>query len=175
MGELAVFLALSAILCSCSLLVILARNPVSSAVSLVMALFTLAGLYAQMGADFIAVVQILLYTGAIVVLFLFVILLLNLSPEALRIPPIPPAELAVIGITMVSFCALAIYLFIGGKGVPLEIVGATTPEGNTQAVAMRLFQTYVWPFEIASILILLAIVAAVVIARKPQGRRCDSD
>src|SRR5690606_7098417 len=110
--------------------------------------------------------------GAIVVLFTFVIMLLNLKPEALRGLKIAPAEVAVFVATVIGFIGIAIALALesptsAGDGTfsPEAIAAAG---GNTYVVAMKMFTTYLWPFELASFLILLAIVASVVIAKKDK-------
>ena len=161
----------------CSIMVVTARNPVTSAVFLVFDLFLLAGIYAMMEAHFVAAIQVLVYAGAIVVLFVFVIMLLNLETHPGKIRLSIP-DVFMMGITGLSFVIIA---FLIARVPPVVPVGDMTPEaiaaagGNTYAVGMVLFTKYLWPFELASILILLAMVASVVIAKKDKtaqsGRR----
>ena len=158
-------------------MVISSRNAVTSAMFLVMDLFFLAGLYATLDAHFVAAIQVLVYAGAIVVLFMFVIMLLNLGPAARTKLRIAPPELAVLLATIVGFLAVAGLL---ATGQPTGATGEMTAEavqnagGNTYVVGMELYTRYLWPFELASILILLAIVAAVVIAKKDKQSAGDA-
>lgn len=164
-----VFYVFAFLITVCSVAVVLSRNPIASAMFLVGDLFLLAGLYALMEAHFVAAIQILVYAGAITVLFVFVIMLLNLGDEARRTIRIPAPELAVLVLTFVGFIAIGVML---GSGQETGVTGELTPDriaaagGNTYAVGMVLFTRYLWPFELASILILLAVVASVVIAQK---------
>lgn len=169
MGELIVFGATAALMVLCSVMVVVGKNPVASAMFLVGQLFLLACIYALLGAHFVAAIQILVYAGAIMVLFIFVIMLLNLKPEALGGASFAAGEVGVLGLMILGF------LVIGGKiatGYSSGVNGTSSLEnielagGNTFVVGMELFTRYLWPFELASILILMAIVASIVIARK---------
>ena len=152
-----------------SLLVILHKNPVTSALFLVLAFCSLAGIYLVLQAEFIGMVQILVYAGAIMVLFLFVIMYLNLGRDTERGVQIVFRRVVgwLIGITLVVEGAILI-----GRGWS---VGPITPEtfgermGNTQALGRILYSRYLFPFEITSILLLVAMVGAVVIARGRVG------
>jgi NADH-quinone oxidoreductase subunit J len=164
-----VFYGLATMISLCSLMVIASKNPVVSAVFLVLDLFLLAGVFATMQAHFVAVVQVLVYAGAIVVLFMFVIMLINLSPEDNPVKKITPPEIFSMAFVVFGFILMANMI---REGVPTVASGPFTFDaieqmgGNTHAVGMVLFTKYLWPFELASILILLAIVASVVIAKK---------
>jgi NADH-quinone oxidoreductase subunit J len=153
-------------------MVITRKNPVASAVFLIATLFLMAATYASLGADFIAAIQILVYAGAIMVLFLFVIMLLNIDPEQLRGPKITVSEIIILAISTLGLIAMATMLLPGV--IEPKFQGGLDPSfitengGNTRVVGLVLFQKYVWPFEIASILILLAIVASVAIAKKDR-------
>src|SRR5262245_46242831 len=111
MSQLVLFYAFAALITFCSFMVIMSRNPVTSAVYLVGDLFLLAGLYAMMEAHFVAAIQVLVYAGAIVVLFMFVIMLLNQGPEA-RGPlvRISAGEVAVLFLTLIGFVAIAVMI-----------------------------------------------------------------
>ena len=174
------FYALAFLITVCSVMVVASRNPVTSAMFLVGDLFLLAGLYASMDAHFVAVIQVLVYAGAIVVLFMFVIMLLNLKDEARRALRLPATELAVLLLTIVGFLGVCIYLARGsetGATGDLTTANIAAGGGNTYAVGMVLFTRYLWPFELSSMLILLAVIASVVIAHKKkdgedaQGKR----
>lgn len=173
MGALTLFLVLGFLIVVCSVMVISSKSPVSSAVFLVLTLFLMAGVYAILGADFIAAIQVLLYAGAIMVLFLFVIMLINLNPDASPKLALNPVEIFVLLVVVVGFLIIAGQIGTSPQG------GLTEPTltremieqagGHTTVVAMTLFTKYLWPFELASILILLAIVSSVVVAkRKPK-------
>src|SRR5690606_36368596 len=116
-------------------------------------LCSIAGLYAILGAHFVAAIQVLVYAGAIMVLFLFVIMLLNLKKEHLRGARIPAGEIMIILLTVVTFIFLGWYMSQGRFELgPIN----TLPEGmdpgmsNTFMVGFQLFTKYLWPFELAS-------------------------
>lgn len=168
------FYVLATLIAAFSLMVVLSRNAVTSAIFLVGDLFALAGMYATMEAHFIAAIQILIYAGAIVVLFVFVIMLLNLAPDARDSLRVPAPDLFMLLATLVSFGGVAAALAAGSPPDPTSDQSAAAIEaagGNTYVVGLTLFTKYLWPFELASILILLAIVAAIVIAKRerPKG------
>ena len=147
-----------------ALLVITQKNPVHSAISLIVTLLSLAGLYLMLYAPFVAGVQIILYVGGIMVLFLFVIMLVNvdraMSEE--RFSRQWPAGLlasAVLG-------ALFVFVYVKGSGIFPQQVAIMPENTNTQQIGLALYQTYMLPFEIASLLLLVAIVGAVVMAKK---------
>lgn len=173
MGQMNIFLVLATLITAFSIGVITAKNPVTSAINLIGTLFALAGVYATIGADFIAAIQVIVYAGAIMVLFMFVIMLLNVSPEDLREPKLPMGEWAVLLVTVIAFVVLGWHLLqSGAAGLPHE----STPEaienagGNTYLVGMALFTKYLWPFELASIVIMLAVIASIVIAKKDHAK-----
>ncbi len=163
----AAFIPLSVLLIALALAVVISRNPIHSAVSLVAALFVLAATYAALGAHLVAVLQILVYAGAIMVLFLFVIMLLNLQqePRAItqRLLPATAAALSAgLGLIIVSALAFSGPRLPGPGGTTALPVGY----GSTERISELLFTRYLLPFEITSILLLVAIVGAVVIARR---------
>ncbi|MBI2602054.1 MAG: NADH-quinone oxidoreductase subunit J [Deltaproteobacteria bacterium] len=165
MSDQLVFWGLAGFITLSSVAVVTVRNPVTAAVALVINLFLLAGVYAFQGADFVAAIQIIVYTGAIVVLFLFVIMILNLDPEHLRSPRPRIWEHLVLGVVIAGFAYIG-YRFLDSLDVG-KVASNRLPD-NTYDVAMILFSNYLWPFEIVSILILLAIVGSVAIAKKPK-------
>jgi NADH-quinone oxidoreductase subunit J len=173
-----IFYILAAFITICSIMVVAGRNPVTSAMFLVLDLFFVAALYALLDAHFAAAVQVLVYAGAIVVLFLFVIMLLNIKSDAVRDLKLTLVESAVLGVTIAGFFIIAILISREeptglGDGIftsqAIEAAG-----GNTYVLAMKMFTSYVWPFELASFLILLAIVASIVIAKKEKQPVLDA-
>ena len=146
-----------------ALLVITRRNPVTSAIFLILCLFCLAVLYVLLRAHFVAVIQVLVYAGAIMVLFLFVIMLLNLS--RLEFGKVRNLVVKVAG------AVLGVVLLINllaAVNKPLLPEGAALGEGfgGTERVGMLLFSSYLIPFEVASVLLLAAIIGAIVLARR---------
>ncbi len=145
------------------------KNPVYSAICLVLAFFCLSVIYITLEAEFIAAIQVLVYTGAIMVLFLFVIMLLNLGKDAeLTEYSGPMRYLSIlVGFALliqIGVAAKSVLFNLGEKGVhPIEMVRQV---GNTEVIASVLFSKYLYPFELASILLLLGMVGAIVISRK---------
>lgn len=141
------------------------KSPVASALWLVVTLFSLAALFVLLDAQFIAVLQVLVYAGAIMVLFLFVIMLLNLGRAG-------PADLKGplgLGIGVLLAGLLFVQLLVLRRSGPNALGGAgasASAQGTVAAVARPLFAVYLVPFEITSILLLAAIVGAVVLAKR---------
>jgi NADH-quinone oxidoreductase subunit J len=156
------FLLMAALTVASALTVIVHPNPIYSALGLVSTLFMLAVLFLGLDAQMVAVLQIIVYAGAIVVLFLFVIMLLNLQVEE-RSSAAPP----MVGIAAIGGLAMGGLVILGIVRTPL---GAPVPVhagfGGTEALAERLFTVYLLPFELTSLLLLVAIVGAVVVGRK---------
>jgi NADH-quinone oxidoreductase subunit J len=169
---------LSAALC------ILQKNPVSAALWLVSTMFSLAAIYVLLNAQFIAAIQVLVYAGAVMVLFLFVIMLLNLghADSDIRGPSSISATLVIVGLLAIELFALLRYtprqlasefsqwptftdpatVFVAGEITQQ----AAASQGVIGAVAAPMFQIYLIPFEITSVLLLVAIVGAVVLAKR---------
>jgi len=169
------FFAFAGLLVACSLMVILHKSPVTSALFLVLAFCSLAGIYLLLQAEFVAMVQVIVYAGAIMVLFLFVIMYLNLRRDVEH--GVHIALRRGVGWTV------GIVLFVEGWILLARrwAVGPLSPEivapvGNTQAIGQVLYTRYLFPFEITSILLLVAMVGAVVIAkgRVPHLRRRET-
>jgi NADH-quinone oxidoreductase subunit J len=164
--ELIVFSILSLLCVVSAANVLLQRHPIHSALSLVLTFIGLAGIYIQMHAEFIAVMQIVVYTGAIMVLFVFVIMLLNAKAEE-RIPD-RLTSLKYFGIPLavllVGMVGLKVFGFLSEEGIQISI--PVNVAGNTQAIGKLLYTQYALPFEVTSILLLVAIVGAIVMAKK---------
>jgi NADH-quinone oxidoreductase subunit J len=137
------------------------RSPVTSAMFLVLTIISLAGLFTLLHAFFLAAVQVLVYAGAVMVLFLFVIMLLDLKAEDRRRFKI----LAVIG-GLTSAGAILLIFLRGLLNEPLGATNSPTLEGGTVALGKLLFTQYLLPFEIVSILLLVAMVGVVLLSKK---------
>lgn len=162
--QLAIFFVLGVIAVLGALNLIFQRHPIHSALSLIVVMVALAGLYLNMGADFVAAVQIIVYGGAIMVLFVFVIMLLNAGVEertnASKLAGIAGIPLAV---ALLGFLAAAIARSNDAtQGVP---VAANTADTTTN-ISRMLFSDFVYPFELTSFLILVAIIGALVLAQR---------
>ena len=160
------FVAFATLLLGCSLMVILHKNPVTSALFLVLAFCSLAGIYLLLHAEFVAMVQIIVYAGAIMVLFLFVIMYLNLKRDVEHGVHIALRRGAgwILGALLLAEGGL----LLGRRWAPgptSSEMDATAPVGNTLAIGQALYTRYLFPFEVTSILLLVAMVGAVVIAK----------
>ncbi len=171
--EIAVFSVAAAIVLTGALGVIIARNPVHSALFLIQTLFGVAALFILQDAHFLAAVQIIVYAGAIVILFLFVIMLLGVDQaEDLDVEPIGGQRplAAVIGAAVIGLLLTVMMIAVDGA---TGLRGATKPleEGTAdiEQLAEVLFTDYVFAFELTAVLLTIAVVGAVALARKPSG------
>jgi NADH-quinone oxidoreductase subunit J len=166
--ELVLFYILAAILVFFSIMTITAPNPVRSAVYLISALLAVAGLFLLLKAEFVTAVQILVYVGGIMVLFLFVIMLVSVGEVVRRRKASRQWRTGVVLAIVLS--GQLIFLLLKGSEIfqtrlaEALIVQAQSP--NTESVGRVLYSTYLLPFEIASVLLLVAIIGAVVLAKK---------
>ncbi len=159
------FYFLSALAVISGILVITRKNPVHSALALITTLLAVAGLYLMLYAPFVAGVQIILYAGGIMVLFLFVIMLVSIE-KAQREAQFNHQWAVGMGATAV-LGVLFVLVYMRGRSVFLEHPPlALAEQSNTQEVGRWLYGSYMLPFEIASLLLLVAIVGAVVMAKK---------
>ncbi|MBF0491278.1 MAG: NADH-quinone oxidoreductase subunit J [Deltaproteobacteria bacterium] len=143
--------------------VILFKNPISSAFSLIACFFGMAALYAMMQAHFMAVIQILVYTGAIMVLFVFVIMLLNLNVEELK-EKVPSRFFWLCSIfSSVGILGALACVF---KGHELSMPEVDNLYGTIETAGSLMFREYWFPFEILSVLLLVAIIGGVVLAKR---------
>jgi NADH-quinone oxidoreductase subunit J len=165
--EFAIFFLFAAIAVIFALVVVLHRNPVVGALSLVASFFALAVMYVLLEAPFLAALQVIVYAGAIMVLFLFVIMLLNLqvAPE----PATRPVQ-QFLGYTSCAAFGLGLVYYLAKYAV-----FASGPEGvfhaDARTIGIRMFEAYVFPFEMVSILLLAAIVGALYLSGRalPRG------
>ncbi len=169
------FVLLAGLAIGSAIALVVQRNPLYSAISLIGVFIALAGLYLTLAAPFLAAIQIIVYAGAIMVLVVFVIMLLNVEEEEHK--PLRMGYLTVIAILLAAILfgeAGFILYFIGNS--PLEplspnAVGNASNVGLTASIGTGLFTTYLLPFEITSVLLLMAIVGAMTLARRAGLQR----
>lgn len=170
--DLALFLVLACIAVASALGMLLSRNTVYAALYLVLNFITVAIFYLLLGAPFIAMAQITVYTGAIMVLFLFVIMLLG--AENLPAPnALPWQKPLAIALAAALFAEAAYLLIVKARSLgdvlpPAEAINATE---NLRQLGVTLFQNYLLPFEIVSILLLVAMIGAITLTKKEKGAR----
>lgn len=184
-AELVVFVVVGALALGSAISMVLMRNTVHAALMLVVNFFAIAVLFAVLEAQFLAVVQIIVYAGAIVVLFLFVLMLLGVSgeqpfSERIRGQRTAAVLLGLALLTLLvgavstpfldarSACNLPIEERLEGSGTLCEGLAAANDEGNVRAVGLRLFTDYVWPFEVMSVLLVIAALGAMVLGRRRE-------
>ena len=165
----ATFYFLATILVLASLRVITARNPVQAALFLVLAFFTASGLWLLLQAEFLAIVLVMVYVGAVMVLFLFVVMMLDINIERIRegfwgyLP---------LGAAIGALMAVEMAVVLGGRYFWAEAMPTPAPAAagysNTKELGRLLFTDYVYPFELASVVLLVAIVAAVMLTMRKR-------
>ena len=153
-----------------AVMVITRRSPIHSAMFLVLNFICIAVLYLLLNSQFIAVVQVMIYAGAIMMLVIFVIMLLNVEEEEKRKIHVSPAK--VIGVILVLILFAQLIYGVGVHVLPGEW-GEFTPErmaqiGDIKAIAGLLFTKFLFPFEVASILLLVGIIGAVILSKKER-------
>jgi len=163
-ASLLIFFVLAALAVLGAVSLILQRHPIHSALSLIVVMVTLAGLYLLMGAEFVAAVQIIVYGGAIMVLFVFVIMLLNAGEEE-RTNFSKLATYAGIPLAVATAGLIAAAIVRSSSG-SLSTAGANGALTSTRTLSMLLFRDFVYPFELTSFLILVAILGAIVLAQR---------
>jgi NADH-quinone oxidoreductase subunit J len=160
------FFFLSAVTLASAVMVITRRNAVHSIIWLIVTLFSVGGVFLTLHAEFLFAVQVILYVGGIMVLFLFVVMLVNLdvSLKQSQFSRQWPLALVTAGVLLAE---LAYGIYQGQEGFPLAPAsGVSIAGGNTQAVGLALYQDYMLGVEIASILLLVAMVGAVIMAKR---------
>lgn len=175
--ELFVFIAASVMILAGAIGVIIRPNPVHAALSLVLTLFGIAVLFVSLNAHFLAAVQVIVYAGAIVVLFLFVIMLLGVDrTEDITVEPLtiqrPLAVIIGVGIAaLVSAAVVASTDILNRQGDGLDLTTVESPDANIRQVARSIFGDYVFAFELTSVLLLVAVVGTVLMARRISSNR----
>jgi NADH-quinone oxidoreductase subunit J len=171
-----IFYLFSAILLFAAVRVITARNPVHSALFLVLAFFTAAGLWLLLQAEFLAITLVLVYVGAVMVLFLFVVMMLDINLDKLREGFWDYLPLAAIVAVLMM---LEMGVVLGGKYFGLTQMPAPLSHGpgysNTKELGRLLYTEYVYPFEIAAVILLVAIVAAIALTLRRRKNAKTQD
>jgi len=170
------FYSFAAILIAAALGVIVARNPVYSALSLVLAFFTSAALWLLIEAEFLAIVLVLVYVGAVMVLFLFVVMMLDINIQEIKRGFTRYAWLGWLVSTVVIAQMAAVYgLKNFGIDASVTVVRNAADHSNTRELGEVLYTQYVYPFELAALLLLVAIVAAIALTmrRRPGFKPQD--
>jgi len=168
-----VFWVFALILVFAAVRVITVRNPVHAALHLVLAFFSSAGLWMLMEAEFLAITLVLVYVGAVMVLFLFVVMMLDINLAPLKegfIRYLP------VGATVAGLIVVEMALVVGAKNFGLDQVASPTPKparySNIQELGSVLYTDYVYPFEIAAVILLVAIIAAITLTlRRREGTK----
>ena len=168
-----VFWVFALILVFAAVRVITVRNPVHAALHLVLAFFSSAGLWMLMEAEFLAITLVLVYVGAVMVLFLFVVMMLDINLAPLKegfIRYLP------VGATVAGLIVVEMALVVGAKNFGLDEVASPTPKparySNIQELGSVLYTDYVYPFEIAAVILLVAIIAAITLTlRRREGTK----
>jgi NADH-quinone oxidoreductase subunit J len=165
--EIFLFLLLGAICVLSAVNILIQRKPIYSALSLIVTFLALAGIYIQMHAEFIAVMQVVIYTGAIMVLFVFVIMLLNAKDEE-RVPG-KGLVIKYLAVPLVLLLLMegALVMFSSFSNLEVEVGGSSAQlAGNVQAIGRLLYTRYALPVELTSVLLLVAIVGAILLGKK---------
>ena len=169
MGEAVVFYGLSTLILGFAVLVISTRNTVHSVLFLVVNFLLVAMLYVMLGAEFLAAIQVLVYAGGIVVLYLFVVMLVNLKrpPETHQDPRRQTRlGLTLAGVVLAELAAIVAYSYTSPSAAAVAAAADTIEGGNVEQVGWLLYTNYLIPFEVASILLLVAMIGAIVLAKR---------
>ena len=167
-----IFYCFSALLLFSATMVITVRNPVRAALFLVLAFFTSAGIWLLLEAEFLALTLVLVYVGAVMVLFLFVVMMLDINLTSLQEGFTRYLPLGILVAALITIEMLAV---LGAAHFGLDIVPAPDPQpddySNTRAIGLVLYTTYVYPFEIAAVILTVAIVAAITLTLRVNKSR----
>jgi NADH-quinone oxidoreductase subunit J len=173
-AQMVLFYLFSAILVFAALRVVTARNPVHAALWLVLAFFTAAAHWLMLRAEFLAIALVLVYVGAVMVLFLFVVMMLDVNFDNLRtqFKSYLPVGATVFLLVLIEMTLV----LLGNKSVGVAGVTVAAPAGgNTQALGSLIYTDYVYPFEIAAVILLVAIVAAIALTHRQRRETKHQD
>jgi NADH-quinone oxidoreductase subunit J len=171
--EIFAFFFLATVIATSAILVVAFRNPVYSVISLLVMFFHIAALFVSLHAEFLAAVQIIVYAGAILVLYLFVVMLLNLKHD----DSYQRQVWIGVGLGAVALAEIIYLVVTAGGGLTRSLNGApivgsaaeaasTMPQGNTEMIGRLLYTKYLFPFEVASLILLVAMIGAILLAKK---------
>ena len=164
-----IYFVFAAVLLSCAIAVVTARNPVHSALFLIASFFSAAGIWIMLQAEFLGILLILVYVGAVMVLFLFVVMLLDINLDRLREGFWSYLPLgAIVALLVVAEMGLVLASMYG-EVLESDVPQATADYSNVEAVGRLLFTEYVYPFELASVVLLIGVIAAVALTLR--GKR----
>ena len=164
-GSAIAFYLLASLAVVSAVMVVTRRNAVHAALFLVLAFFCVAGVYVVLSAEFLAAVQVLVYAGGVMVLYLFVIMLVPLQGAPSR-PPVRHVTGALLLAGLLAASLVTYFWNAPPAGGSFAMSGLAPAGGNIEAVGMELYRRYLLPFEIASVTLLVAMIGAVVLARK---------
>jgi NADH-quinone oxidoreductase subunit J len=151
-----------------AMFVIIKKNPVTSGMNLVVTFFSISGIYILLNSQFIAIMQVLVYAGAIMVLILFVIMLLNLRASDITLTNRIASKTVLIVLLVLIMCSSLITIISAGQfsgtkgGITSQVISES---GSVQIIARAMFSKYLLPFELVSLLITIAIIGAVILSR----------
>jgi NADH-quinone oxidoreductase subunit J len=160
------FCVLAAITLSTAFLTVFSRNPIHSAIYLVICFFSVAGHYLLLNAQFLAIVHIIVYSGAIMILFLFTIMLMNLNKENEVHKPRITRLGAIVSFCLV--CLILIAIFVNSKPIAGEYIATGEDYQSIKVLGKILLNEYMVPFEFASILLLVAMIGTVLLSKKEK-------
>jgi len=166
------FYVFSAIIIFAALRVITTRNPVHAALWLVLCFFTSAGIWLLLKAEFLAIALVLVYVGAVMVLFLFVVMMLDVNFDNLRknFRSYVPVG-ATVGVLVLIEMALVVF----GSSIGADVTPPTPSGSNTRALGRLIYVDYVYPFEIAAVILLVAIIAAIALTHRVRRESKHQD
>ena len=175
MIEQAIFYFFAGLLIFAASMVISVRNPVHAALSLILSFFASAAIWLLLGAEFLAIALVLVYVGAVMVLFLFVIMMLDINLAPLREGF---ARFLPIGVLVAILMMAAMGVMVGAgyfhTTEPAVVAPRVQEQGNTAALGQMLYTDYLYPFEIAGVILLVAIIAAIAMTmRKPRSTKAQ--
>jgi NADH-quinone oxidoreductase subunit J len=164
-----VFTGLAFITILCALYVVLSKNPIHSVIALILTFFSISAHYVLLNAQFLAIVNLIVYAGAIMVLFLFVLMLLNLNKETEPVKPVSWAIAAAIA----AGCLLVVLVAALHESSDMVFRRVNEEAGLVKTLGKLLFSRYLVPFELSGILFLSAMVGAVLLGKKENGENDD--
>lgn len=171
--HLVLFIVFGAVCVGAAINLLVQKHPINSALSLIVVMGALAILYLLLGAEFVAAVQVIVYAGAVMVLFVFTIMLLNAGEE--EVLPHSSRVAVMLGVPgLIVGLAIGVWVIVRYAGLDRiaiggpQVLNGTEGFGNPRAVAHLLFRDFLLPFEVTSILVLIAILGAVVLARREE-------